>query len=78
MSGAAERAVREYLAEHGRTTAGGYLVADCTLCGAPVHADRLTTTTTAGVVVVVCRTCASRVERERTWLPKAPRPRRTP
>jgi len=51
--------LRKYIAESGRTTAGGTVVAACPLCGNETTADRLVTTMHLGELLVCCRQCGN-------------------
>jgi len=52
------RLMRQYIAEKGRTTAGGMVVAACQLCDNETPVDRMVTTIHADTMLVVCRSCA--------------------
>jgi len=53
------RLIRMYIAEKGRTTAGGMVVAACQLCDNETPVDRMVTTMHADELLVVCRSCGN-------------------
>ena len=65
MSTAAWRLMKRFIAENGRTTAGGIVVAACQLCDSEIPVDRLVTTVHLGELLVCCRACGSAKGRDR-------------
>jgi hypothetical protein len=51
------RLTKTFIAENGRTTAGGVIVAACQLCDNETTVDRLVTTVHLGEMLVCCRAC---------------------
>ena len=57
MSTVGWRLTKTFIAENGRTTAGGVIVAACQLCDNETTVDRLVTTVHLGEMLVCCRAC---------------------
>jgi len=66
VSTAGWRLMRKFIAESGRATAGGTVVATCQLCDAETPVNRLVTTVHLGEMLVCCRSCSNANRRTAT------------